>query len=267
MSNPLSEIDSFLFDLDGTLLIGDTLTEGAARLFSFLHEKNFSSLVLTNNTTRSPHAYHQRITRLGVNIPPDRILTAAGATASYLNTHLSPQAPLYVIGESALISVLQEAGFQILPDPHHPVEAVVVGGDRQLTYQKLKDACLLIQQGAQLIGTNPDVVYPAREGLVPEAGTTLAALQAATGKNPLIIGKPEKYLFEIAVERLGSIPSRTAIVGDRLDTDILGGKRAGLTTVLVTTGVDTMESIPEKAIDPDLVIDNLEKLLEYIPEK
>jgi 4-nitrophenyl phosphatase len=130
-----------------------------------------------------------------------------------------------------------------------------------LTYTKLKHAALHIQQGARFIGSNPDVVYPTEEGLVPEAGTILAALQAATGVAPLIMGKPERFLFEIAAAKLGSQPAQTVMLGDRLDTDILGGQRAGLKTILMTTGVDAEAAIPAKGIRPDAVFGSLEALV------
>jgi 4-nitrophenyl phosphatase len=132
-----------------------------------------------------------------------------------------------------------------------------------LTYEKLKHATLLLQRGARFFGTNPDVVCPSEEGLVPEAGATLAALRAATGINPAVIGKPGRHLFDMAVEKLRSERARTAVLGDRLETDIQGGRDAGLWTVLVTSGVDDRGAIQRKGIEPDLVVSGLDQLIEW----
>jgi 4-nitrophenyl phosphatase len=175
-------------------------------------------------------------------------------------------ARLYVIGEPALEEVLRHAGFALLQDASHPVDAVVVGGDSTLTYDKLKYAALLLQRGARFVGTNPDLLCPTNEGLVPEAGMTLAALQAATGIAPTVIGKPARPLFDLAVQRLGRRPAEVAILGDRLETDIAGGQRAGLRTVLVTSGIDDEDTIRQKGIEPDLVVRGLDMLVDLWEE-
>jgi 4-nitrophenyl phosphatase len=131
-----------------------------------------------------------------------------------------------------------------------------------LTYDKLKYAALQLQRGARFVGTNPDLLCPTEEGLVPEAGATLAALEAATEISPVVIGKPERYLFDQAVAMLGSERAAIAVLGDRLETDILGGQRAGLKTVLVTSGVDDERAIVQKGIEPDLVVSGLDMLVE-----
>jgi 4-nitrophenyl phosphatase len=190
------------------------------------------------------------------------ILTSGVATAQVLLQELGPGRPLYVIGEEGLQQALAAAGFTLAASASAPVSAVVVGGDRRLTYDKLKAAALLIQRGARLVGSNPDVVVPTEEGLTPEAGAILAALTAATGVIPMIVGKPERWLFQLALARLGAAPAETLMVGDRLDTDILGGRNAGLRTALVTTGVDDAASAAAKGIQPDLVLSGLDELVD-----
>jgi 4-nitrophenyl phosphatase len=156
---------------------------------------------------------------------------------------------------------MQEAGFTLLPDISQPAEVVVAGVDFTLTYDKLKYATLHIGRGARFVGTNGDVTFPAEEGPIPGAGAILAAIQAATGVPPIVIGKPERLMFDIAVEKMGSDPAHTAMLGDRLETDILGGQRAGLKTILVTTGIDNETSIQMKRIYPDAVFSGLEDLV------
>jgi 4-nitrophenyl phosphatase len=216
--------------------------------------------VASNNATKSAVQYQERLGDLGVQVRVDSILTAAGATADYLRQELGEGSSLYLIGEPVLEVVLQQAGFRLQRDASQFAEAVVVGGDSALTYNKLKHAVLLLQRGARFVGTNPDLLCPTEEGLVPEAGTTLAALSAATGVTPTVIGKPARYLFDMAVERMHSDPAHTAVLGDRLDTDILGGQRAGLRTILITSGVDNECTILQKGIKPDLVVKGLDVL-------
>jgi 4-nitrophenyl phosphatase len=258
----LGEIEGLILDIDGTLFWGEEPVPGLRRFFAFLRRQGLPFVVVSNNATKSPAAYQLKLAGLEVGADLADILTAGAATVTYLSRMLGRGAGLYVIGEAALRDALALAGFVLRVDAGEPVEAVVVGGDSTLTYEKLKHAVLLLQRGARLVGTNPDVLCPTEEGLVPEAGATLAALEAATGVRPTILGKPEGFLFELAVARLGVAPSRIAAIGDRLETDIVGAQRAGLKTILTTTGVDNEATILQKGIEPDLVVSGLEALVE-----
>lgn len=258
----VGELEALILDVDGTLFWGENPVPGFQRLFAFLKAQRVPFVLVSNNATKSPAEYQRKLARLGVSVESERILTAGAATVSYLLRTLGTGARLYVIGEAALRDALGAAGFVPGEDATEPVAAVVVGGDSTLTYEKLKNAALLLQRGARLVGTNPDVLCPTEEGLVPEAGTTLAALQAATGVRPTIIGKPEGFLFELAVERLGKASGQIAMVGDRLETDIVGGQRAGLKTILTTTGVDNEITILQKGMTADLVVSGLDALVD-----
>jgi HAD superfamily hydrolase (TIGR01450 family) len=216
--------------------------------------------VVTNNSVRSPEQFSDRLLAAGAAVGPEQVLTAAVATAEFLQSELPPASPVFVVGESGLRSALAGAGFFIIEDMALPAAAVVVGGDRTVTYDKLKLAIRHVRAGARFIGTNPDVLVPEEGGLSPEAGVLLAAVAAGAGVAPEIIGKPQPPLLEAAMRRMGSTPSTTAILGDRLDTDILGGARLGLTTILVTTGADDEAAVAAKGIHPDLVAPNLEAL-------
>jgi len=263
----LGDVRALIVDIDGTLFRGAVPLPGLSRLFAFLQSRRISFVVVSNNATKTATDYQRRLAEQGVHVPEDRILTAGAATAGLLQRELEAGASLYVIGEPALREVLHQAGFCLVEDASQPAEAVVVGGDSTLTYEKLKHAALLLQGGARLVGTNPDLLCPTDEGLVPEAGVTLAALQAATGIAATVIGKPERPLFEEALQRLGSHQIETAILGDRLETDIRGGQLAGLWTVLVTSGVDDENSIHEKGIAPDLVVKDLDMLVDLWHEE
>ena len=166
-----------------------------------------------------------------------------------------------MIGQAGLLEALTTAGIQVVDSFDGKVVAVVVGGDYDLTYEKLKIASLYIQQGAQFIGTNPDLLYPTDEGLVPECGMTLVALETATEVKPIIMGKPNQFMFELGMKKMGVLPTETAMLGDRLETDIEGGKLAGMKTILVETGVDKRETTTSKGIKPELIVSNLLELV------
>ena len=249
-------------DMDGVLLRGPEPLPGVADLFNFLHRRHIPFIIATNSSTKTPGEYRQRLADLGAEVvKKENILTSALVTAAYLQQEFPTGGTVYVVGQPSIEAAIRTAGFTLLADASQVADVVVVGGDPDLTYTKLKHAALHIQRGARFIGSNPDVVYPTEEGLVPEAGTILAAILAATGVAPLIMGKPERFLFEIAVAKLGSLPGQTVMLGDRLDTDILGGQRAGLKTILMTTGVDTEAAITVKGIQPDAVFGSLEALV------
>jgi 4-nitrophenyl phosphatase len=258
----LGDVQALIVDIDGTLFRGPVPLPGLRRFFTFLQSHGIPFVVVSNNATKTAGDYQDRLAEEGIQIRGDQILTAAAATATYLADNLGAGASLFVIGELALHKVLQQAGFVLQADAGQPVDAVVVGGDSTLTYDKLKYAALLLQRGALFVGTNPDLLCPTEEGLVPEAGAILAALESATGASPVVIGKPALYLFDMAVATMGSDRASTAALGDRLETDILGGQQAGLKTVLVTTGVDDKRTIPQKGIKPDLVVSGLDMLVD-----
>lgn len=260
----LAAIRALIIDFDGTLGRGNQPLPGLAEFFALLRRRQIAFTIATNNTTRPPQDYAQRLLDWGVEVAPGQVITASAATAAYLTRTCAPGASLFVIGEAGLRSALAQAGFAFVTDALRPVEVVVVGGDRTLTYAKLKDAVLHLRRGARLIGANPDLLVPSEEGLAPEAGVTLAALQAATGVTPTIIGKPEPWLFDLALAQMGAVRSSTAVLGDRLQTDILGGQRAGLRTILVETGADDRSSIVRggevSSPLPDAVFSDLSEL-------
>ncbi|MFQ5831062.1 MAG: HAD-IIA family hydrolase, partial [Candidatus Methylomirabilia bacterium] len=178
-------------------------------------------------------------------------------TAQYLRRHYPPGARLFMIGESGLRAALDEAGFELA---RGEVQAVVVGMDRDLTYEKLRAATILIRSGARFVGTNPDLTFPSEEDLVPGAGAILAAIEAATGVAPIVVGKPEPLLFQQALDRMDVDPGKVAVIGDRIETDVLGGTAAGLTTILVMTGAARREDLAEAEVRPDHVLESLAEL-------
>ena len=223
----LRPIRALISDLDGTLIAGSRPQPGLLPFLALLRRRRVALTIVTNNTVRTPEQYARKLMCLGATIGPEQVITAAQATAAYLRAELPAGAPVFVVGEHGLRSVLAEAGFTLVDDSAGPAAAVVVGGDRTVTYEKLKHAIRHVRHGARFIGSNPDLLVPTEDGLVPEAGVLLAAIAAGAGVSPFIVGKPERPLLELAMQRMGSTPAHTAILGDRLDTDILGDRGRG----------------------------------------
>lgn len=260
----LSAIRHLIIDMDGVLWHGDHPLPPMPRFFSTLRELGIRFVLATNNASRTVEDYQNKLAGFGVRVELDEIMTSPQATATYLKQH-APAARIYAIGEPGLVKELQRAGLTVVP-PDQPAGAthVVVGWDRHLTYAKLAEACLLIRTGAVFIGTNPDVTYPDARGIVPGNGATLALLRAATDVDPIIIGKPQPDMILQSMERMGGSPTDTAVIGDRLDTDILGGQRAGLPTILVLSGVTDRQLANSSPIQADAVFENVGELVDAL---
>jgi len=254
------QIKAVTIDMDGVLWRGDTPLPGLNKFFDFLHRRNIPYMLATNNASKTPSQYRERLGKFGVSIDPNRVMTSSLATAVYLEQTLGGEGNVYVIGGDGIRAAVQQAGFTLIDNADQPAKAVVAGIDFNVTYDKLKYAVLHIQRGARFIGTNGDRTFPAEEGFYPGAGAILAAVQAATNVEPTVIGKPERLMFEIAVGKMNSRPGQTAMVGDRLETDIIGAQRAGLKTILVTTGVDNRDSVAGQAIQPDAIFSGIDTL-------
>jgi 4-nitrophenyl phosphatase len=244
---------SFILDLDGVLRRGTRVIKGAPELLEALNEY----VVVTNNSTRTSAMYAEELLGIGLPIPPDKILTSAGATALFLKENRTYRTA-WVIGEKGLLQEIRGIGYTITGEG----ECVVVGWDRTLTYQKLETACLAIRRGAEFIGTNPDLTYPSERGIIPGCGSILAFLNACTERTPLIIGKPNTLIMELALKRLKD--KDVYVIGDRLDTDIQAGINAQLKTILVLTGVETEESVNSSSIKPDLIFETLEDVKTFV---
>jgi 4-nitrophenyl phosphatase len=196
-----------------------------------------------------------KLTGMGIHIGADRILTSGQATALYLCRVAPHGATVFLIGEEGVRSELVSRGFVLRNNPD--VDYVVVGFDRAVDYQKLKLATLAIRAGAKFIGTNPDKTFPTEEGLMPGNGAILAAIEAATDVTPLVVGKPSSAIFELALEELGTNAHETVMIGDRLDTDIVGGRQVGLLTILVLSGVTHAGELANASVAPDMVYDDI----------
>jgi 4-nitrophenyl phosphatase len=249
----------FLFDVDGVILRNGSLLPGVAEFLHSLASDRVPFAFLTNNTTLSADDHRSLFSSLGLSVPIEHIVTAVDCVIQELCRLLPAGRSIYVVGTPVLAQAVQRAGY-ILSDKKP--DGVVVGMDPHVTYDHLRKATQMILDGALFIGTNPDVTIPADDGIAPETGALLAALQAATGVRPVIGGKPQATPFRLALERL-QVPARqTVMVGDRLDTDIAGARRLRLRSILMLTGITREEDLVNlpRRLTPTAVAQTMEDI-------
>ena len=256
---PLSSLRAVIIDVDGVLWHGDRALPGVRAFFEFLRARQIAFIIATNNSARPASEIVERLAALGVRVDESEVLTSAHATALYLPRVAPRGARVLVVGGEGLRDEITRAGYSLVDQN---ADVVVAGIDWLLTYDKLKHAALEIRRGAKFVGTNADKTYPGAEGIIPGAGAILAALEAATDVAPIVIGKPARAMFDIAIEKLGVAREATAMLGDRIETDIEGAQRAELKSILLMTGVTTRESLAQSRVRPDLVFDDLDDLRE-----
>jgi 4-nitrophenyl phosphatase len=261
----MTDIDSLVLDMDGVLWHGDTPLPGLATFFASLDALGIGYVLATNNATRVARQYSDKLAGFGVSLEPERILTSSEATAGYLRRRHPEVARVFVVGEEGLHRAVGALGFEVVTAEAvragADAEAVVVGLARAaLAYEPLAMATLLLRRGARFVATNSDPTFPSEVGLLPGAGAVLSFLETASDRRATVIGKPERYLFDEALTRLGSAAATTAMVGDRLGTDIVGGRAAGLRTVLVLSGVSTRSDLGTSEVQPDHVFDDVHAL-------
>ncbi|MFD0670259.1 HAD-IIA family hydrolase [Cohnella sp. GCM10027633] len=267
-----SKPDALLFDLDGTLYRGNERIPGADRIIGKLSREGLPCWFVTNNSTRTPAEVAAHLSHLGIEAEERRVVTSAMAAAYYVQMHYS-QADAFVIGERGLREALREAGVRIVEGSDRAVRAdvVVQGLDRELSYEKLRVGINHLLAGAAFVQTNPDRLLPMEGSFLPGAGTIGAALEAATGIKPVVIGKPSSILMDYALRLAGTAPDRAWVIGDNPHTDIKAGNVAGCKAILVLTGYcdeDNWRRECEAAdARPDAVcehLDALEKLIDAI---
>ena len=252
-----------ILDMDGVLWQDNTPIGNLPAIFEKIQKLGMHVVMATNNSTKTVTQYQERMAGFGVEVEPWQIVTSSDAVTELLIKRFPDKGDVFVVGETGVRQALAEKGFNLVGlDTVQKVDAVVVAIDREITYQKFKEATLFIRRGAPFYGTNGDLTFPTPEGLIPGAGSFLALIQAATGVKPIIGGKPAPYLLELSLERLGTPRDRTLVVGDRLETDIAGGQSAGLPSALVLSGVTTLEMGKSWKPEVDLITQNLTSLLE-----
>ncbi len=256
----VDDITCFLTDMDGVLVHEDTPLPGAAELIERWVDASRRFLVLTNNSMYTARDLSARLRLAGLNVPESNIWTSAMATATFLGGQPGDKTA-FVIGEVGLTTALHEVGFVLTDvDPDY----VVLGETRNYSFDAITTAIRLISAGARFIVTNPDATGPSRDGIVPATGAIAAMITAATNRTPYVVGKPNPMMFRSAMNRIEAHSETTAMIGDRMDTDIVAGMEAGLFTCLVLTGVTSKADIQTFPFRPDLVLDGVGALASMI---
>ncbi len=255
MSTDLRSLRAFIFDMDGVIYRGKEVLPCAAEFVARLRQERIPFLFLTNNSTTPPRDVADRLRGMGIDTTPADIMTSAEATASYL-AERRPGCRVLVVGETGIRQALMANGFTVTGD-HRTADVVVVGMDRETTYARLKEASLAIQAGALFLATNRDASLPSEEGLIPGAGSLVGMLEIASGHKAISIGKPSPDIFHQALARLGVSADGAACIGDRPETDILGGQAAGLKTIAMLTGVAQREDFGRMQPPPDWIFSDL----------
>lgn len=250
---------SIISDMDGVIYRGKNVIPGAQEFVATLQATGTPFLFLTNNAEQTPLDLKLKLEGFGITgLTEDNFITSAMATAMFLKTQTrKPQPTAYVVGGAGLINELYNVGFSI--SESHP-DYVVVAKSQTFSFEQMKKAVHFIDAGAKFIGTNPDITDPVEGGNEPAAGTFLAAIAAATGKKPYIVGKPNSLMMLFATRKLGVHPEDAVMIGDRMDTDIVGGLEAGMTTALVLSGVTPREAVPGFPYQPDHIFESVAEI-------
>ena len=262
--NQLSKMKLFLFDMDGTLYLGDRLYDFTIELLDTIRKTGGTYLFMTNNSSKSVEDYIKKLAKLGISATREDFITSSQATAYYLHKHHEGQT-LYVCGTESLKAELRREGFCVTEDLDQ-VECIVMGFDTELTFKKLHDVSylLLTRPDTPYIATNPDLVCPTEFGSVPDCGSVCTMIYNATGKRPVVIGKPSPLMPELAMDRLNITKEETCVIGDRIYTDIKSGLNAGIATILVMSGETTYEILEESPEKPHYVMESARELLDIL---
>ena len=264
MEQTIKNLKLFLFDMDGTLYLGDRLYDFTAELLDTIKETGGRYLFMTNNSSKSVKDYIIKLEKLGIKAEYDEFITSSQATAFYLKKYHNDDV-LYVCGTESLKEELRSAGFKITENLDE-VTCIVMGFDTELTFKKLHDVSklLLTRENIPYIATNPDYVCPTEFGSVPDCGSVCDMLYNVSKRRPIFIGKPEALMPQLAMEKEGVECSETAVIGDRIYTDIKSGINAGTVTILVMSGETTKEILEESPDKPQFVMESAKEILEIL---
>ncbi|MGW1891618.1 HAD-IIA family hydrolase [Streptomyces sp. NPDC002004] len=253
-------IESWLTDMDGVLIHEGVPIPGADAFIKKLRETGKPFLVLTNNSIYTPRDLHARLSRMGLDVPEANIWTSALATATFLDSQ-RPGGTAYVIGEAGLTTALHDIGYVLTDDDP---DYVVLGETRTYSFEAMTKAVRLIDRGARFIATNPDETGPSPEGPLPATGAVAALITQATGKRPYFAGKPNPLMMRTGLNSIGAHSESSAMIGDRMDTDILAGLEAGMETFLVLTGLTDRSDIERHPFRPSKVVDSIADLVDLV---
>jgi len=251
----MKKYQGYLIDLDGTMYKGTERIEAASDFVKKLRDQQIPYLFVTNNSSRTPAQVAEKLTQFDIPVEEKQVFTTSQATANYIYERKS-DATVYVIGEEGIQTAIEEKGLNFGGED---ADFVVVGIDREISYEKLAVACLAVRNGATFISTNGDIAIPTERGLLPGNGSLTSVITVSTQTQPIFIGKPEAIIMDQALKVLGTPKEKTLMVGDYYDTDILAGMNAGMDTLLVHTGVTTKELLSGYSRKPTYTVDSLDK--------
>lgn len=261
---PLKDKRLFLLDMDGTIYLDEQLFDGTLDFLAHVQAIGGRAMYLTNNSSKSVKSYVDKLARLGISACEEDFLTSVNATV----LHLQKQAyhRIYAFGTRSFKSQLKEAGLPVTDRLEEDIDCLCMGFDTELTFQKLEDACILLNRGVDFVATNPDWVCPTWYGSVPDCGSVSEMLFRATGRRPRFIGKPQPDMVELAVAKSGFSKAQAILLGDRLYTDIQSGVNAGVDTVLVLSGEATLDDLAASEVKPAYVMENIREFYNKIKE-
>lgn len=255
----LKNIKLYLLDMDGTLYIDDNLFDGVTDFLKYVKNIGGRYLFLTNNSSKSVDAYIKKLDSLGISATANDFLTSVDATAFYLKPKIYKK--IYALGTESFKSQLRQEGLPITDKLEDDIDCLCIGFDTELTFKKLEDACSLLRNDIDYVATNPDLVCPTWYGSVPDCGSLSEMIYNATGKRPFFIGKPNSLMVDLAVEKTGFSRGQTALIGDRLYTDIACAKNANINGIFVLSGEGTTDDIERYGVNPDYICKDIKTLL------
>jgi len=260
--NDLKKVRLFLLDMDGTIYLDNDLFPGVTDFLAHIKAIGGKYMFLTNNSSKSVDKYIEKLASLGIASTAEDFLTSTNATVLYLKKKTYKK--IYAFGTASFKQQLRDAQLPITDKLEEGIDCLCMGFDTELTFQKLEDACILLGKGVDYVATNPDWVCPTWYGYVPDCGSVSEMLHNATKRRPTFIGKPEPAMALLAMEKTGFKPAQTALIGDRLYTDIACGVNAGVNSVFVLSGEGTLEDLKTSPVKPDFIYENIQKLYEDI---
>ena len=257
-----SHIKALILDMDGVIWRSDTPIGDLPAIFKRIEARGIQYAFATNNSSKTPEQYVDRLKNLGVDVQPWQVVTSSQRAAQAVAQAFPRGTKVFAIGEDGVRVALEEQGFEILSvERASQAQAVVMGIDRTITFQKAAEAALLVRSGVPFYATNTDRTFPTPRGEIPGAGAWVSIITTATGVQPIVAGKPFPYLMELSLERLGTKKEETLVVGDRLETDIAAGQAVGCPTALVLSGVSTRKQVELWKPKMDFVVDDLSSLI------
>ena len=257
-----SHIKALILDMDGVIWRSDTPIGDLPAIFGRIEERGLKYVFATNNGTKTPEQYVEVLKQFGVQLQPSQVVTSALGVADMLARKFPPGTKAFMIGEDGVRAALEEKGFEILSVESAPdAQFFVIGIDREISFDKMREATLLVRRGVPFYATNPDKTFPTPRGEIPGAGAWISVITTATELEPIYAGKPFPFMMELSLERLGTKKHETLVVGDRLETDMAAGQAIGCPCALVLSGVSTRTQAKEWTPPVDIIAEDLSSLV------